>query len=136
MPPTPRSPSSAARVVFAGIVASTLIITAGALTMSLALGTATTAAGLPDGAALVAGSVAFVAGIQQRNRLGQAGNRSAEDWWGENSGRVLLVWGLFELTAVAGAAVVFATGHLTAFVALAVLGLAGLFTLPPGRAPG
>ncbi len=104
--------------------------------MSLALGTATIAAGLPDGAALVAGSVAFVAGIQQRNRLGQAGNRSAEDWWGENSGRVLLVWGLFELTAVAGAAVVFATGHLTAFVALAVLGLAGLFTLPPGRAPG
>ena len=137
MPTVPRSHFSAARIVYAGIVASTLIITGGALTMSLTLGTATTAAGLPDGAALIFGSATFVAGFRQRARLSQpVGGGSAEAWWGENTGRVLLIWGLMELTAVAGAVVAFATGHLTAFVALAVLGLAGLGTLSPGQVGG
>ena len=137
MPPAPRSPSSAARVVYAGIIASTLIISVGALIVSLALGTATTAAGLPDWVALISGSAAFVIGFQQRKRLSRPhGADSAEEWWGENGGRALLIWGLLELTAVAGAAVVFATGHLTAFVGLAVLGLAGLGTLSPGRVQG
>ena len=137
MPPAPRSPSAAARVVYAGIVASTLIITGGALTTSLTLGTATTAAGLFDWVALISGSAAFVTGFQPRKRLTlPGGGRTAEEWWGDNGGRVLLVWGLLELTAVAGAVVVFATGHLTAFVALAVLGLAGLGTLSPGRVHG
>ena len=105
--------------------------------MSLALGTATTAAGLPDWVALSSGSVAFVTGFQLRKRLSRPRSvGSAEEWWGENGGRALLIWGLLELTAVAGATVVFATGHLTAFVALAVLGLAGLGTLSPGRVQG
>lgn len=137
MAPGPRPASSAARVVYAGIVASTLIISLGALATSFTLGTATTAAGLFDAVALLAGSAAFVAGFQQRRRLTRAGaGRSAEEWWGENAGRVLLMWGLLELTAVTGAVVVFATGHLTAFVALAVLALAGLGTLSPGRVTG
>ncbi len=137
MAPGPRSPSSAARVVYAGIVASTLIISGGALATSVALGTATTAAGLFDWLALLSGSAAFITGFQQRKRLTRAGGgRSAEEWWGDNSGRVLLIWGLLELTAVVGAAVVFATGHLTAFAALAALALAGLGTMSPARVRG
>ena len=133
----PRTASSAARVVYAGIVASTLIISVGALATSFTLGTATTAASLFDAIALLGGAAAFLAGFRQRKRLTRAGGgRSAEEWWGENAGRVLLIWGLLELTAVAGAVVVFATGHLTAFVALAVLALAGLGTLSPGRVRG
>jgi hypothetical protein len=132
--PAPRSPSSAARIVYAGIVASTSIITVGALTTSLVLGTATAAAGLPDGLALVAGAAAFLAGIRSRKRLRPSGSGDTGDqWWNENGGRVLLIWGLMELTAVTGAVVVFATGHLTAFAALAVLGLAGLASLSPRR---
>lgn len=134
MAPAPRSPSSAARIVFIGIVASTSIITIGALTTSLVLGTATAAAGLPDGVALVAGAGAFVAGIQQRKRLRPSGSgESIDQWWNVNGGRLVLIWGLMELTAVSGAVVVFATGHLTAFAALTVLGLAGLASLSPRR---
>ena len=137
MPSAPRSHTSAARIVYAGIVASTLIIIVGALTLSLTLGNATAAAGLADGVALVFGAATFSWGFRLRARLRQPTAReSVDDWWNANTGRVLLMWGLMELTAIAGAVVTFATGHLTAFVALAVLGLAGLGTLAPGRVAG
>ena len=136
VPSAPRSASSAARVVYLGIVASTLIISIGGLTLSLTLGTATSAAGLLDWLALGVGAVAFLTGFSRRNKLSRLREGgSAEEWWIENAGKVLLIWGLLELTAVAGAVVVFASGHLTAFAALAALSLAGLGTLSPGRMP-
>jgi hypothetical protein len=134
VPSAPRSASSAARVVYVGIVASTLIICIGGLTLSLTLGTATSAAGLLDWLALGSGAVAFLTAFRQRSKLSRLGEGgSAAEWWSDNAGKVLLIWGLLELTAIAGAVVVFATGHLTAFAALAALSLAGLGTLSPGR---
>jgi hypothetical protein len=124
-------------VLYAGIVASTLIISAGALAMSITLGTATPVTGWPDWVALVVGSGSFVAGMQRRKGLSRRGaGQTADQWWGENAGGVLTIWGLLELAAIAGALVVFATGHLTVFVALAVLALAALLTLTPGRVAG
>jgi hypothetical protein len=137
VPPATRSPSSAARVLYAGVIASTLIISVGALATSITLGTATPVTGWPDWVALVVGSGSFVAGMQRRKGLNRpAGGQTADQWWGENAGRVLTIWGLLEFAAIAGALVVFATGHLTVFVALAVLALAALLTLTPGRVAG
>ena len=134
MPPAERAPSSSARVVYAGIVASTLIVTIGALVVSMSLKSASGSMGAPDAVVFLLGLGVFVAGTKIRQRLGERrGGRSREEWWAANAGRVLLLWGLMELAAMAGAALLFATGHLPVFVMLALAALAGLATSSPGR---
>ena len=134
MPQAQRAPSSSARVVYAGIVASTLIVSLGALVVSMSLDSASGRLGPPDAAAFLLGLGVFVAGMRIRQRLGERrGGQSREEWWTAHAGRVLLLWGLMELAAMAGAALLFATGHLPVFVVLALAALAGLATSSPGR---
>ncbi len=134
MPQAKRAPSSSARVVYAGIVASTLIVSLGALVVSMSLKSLTTRIGLGDLAALLVGFGAFAAVVRRLQRLGgRRTGQSRESWWGENAGRMVLVWGLWELGALAGAALVFATGHYPIFTVLALAALAGLATSSPGR---
>jgi len=134
VPPAERASSSSARVVYAGIVASTLIVTIGALVVSMSLKSASGSLGAPDAVVFLLGLGVFVAGTKIRQRLGERrGGRSREEWWTANAGRVLLLWGLMELAAMAGAALLFATDHLPVFVVLALAALAGLATSSPGR---
>ena len=136
MPQAERAPSSSARVVYAGIVASTLIVSLGALVVSMSLKSFSTGIGLGDLAALLVGFGAFGAVVRRLQRLGgRRTGQSRDEWWGENAGRVLLVWGLWELGAMAGAALLFATGHYPIFTVLALAALAGLATSSPGRFP-
>ncbi|HEU5217981.1 MAG TPA: hypothetical protein VFU23_04940 [Gemmatimonadales bacterium] len=134
MPAEARSSTSAARVVYAGIVASTLISTGGALATSLTLGTASTMVDLSDWLGLAAGLGAIGAGFRQRRVLtGAAAPGPLETWWSEHAGRVLLMWGLLELGGLFGAVLLFATGHLPAYAVLTALALVGIVLTPPGR---
>ncbi len=134
MSSAPRPPFSAARIVYAGIVASTSIITLGALTTTFALGTATTAVGVPDAVALVAGAAAFIAGIGRGRAVGRPrSDQLTDQWWHEQAGAMLVAWGLMELTAIIGAITTFTTGRLTGFAALAAVGLTGLVAFYPRR---
>lgn len=134
MPQAERTPSSSARVVYAGIVASTLIVTIGALVVSMSLKSASGSLGAPDAVAFLLGLGVILAGTKIRLRLGESKRgQSREEWWTAHAGRVLLLWGLMELTAMAGAVLLFATGHLLVFVVLALAALAGLATSSPGR---
>ena len=134
MPQAGRAPSSSARVVYAGIVASTLIVTLGALVVSTSLKSASGSLGAPDAVAFLLGLGVFLAGTKIRQRLGERrGGQSREEWWTAHAGRVLLLWGLMETAAMAGAVLLFATGHLSVFVVLSLAALAGLATSSPGR---
>jgi len=134
VPQAGRAPSSSARVVYAGIVASPLIVTVGALVVSMSLNSASGKLGAPDAVAFLLGLAVFVVGMRIRQRLGERrGGQTREEWWAANAGRVLLLWGLLELGAMAGAVLLFATGHLPVFAVLALAALAGLMASSPGR---
>ena len=123
-------------MVYIGIVASTLIITIGAFVVRMSLKSLSTGIGVGDLAALLVGFGAFGAVVRHMQRLGgRRPGESREDWWGENAGRMVLVWGLWELGAMAGAVLLFATGHYPFFTVLALAALAGLATSSPGRFP-
>lgn len=137
MPPAQRAPSSAARVVYAGIFASTIIINLGALVVSLSLRASVTAVSAPDLVVLLAGLGALLAGIRLRHRLGgRRSGQTREEWWGENAGRALMLWGLLELCALPGAVLMFATGHVTIFAGLTAMAVASLAMCAPGRLTG
>ena len=88
----------------------------------------------PDAVAFLLGLAVFVVGMRIRQRLGERrGGQTREEWWAANAGRVLLLWGLLELGAMAGAVLLFATGHLPVFAVLALAALAGLMASSPGR---
>lgn len=132
-----RAPFSAARVVYAGIFASTIIVSAGALVVKGTLGTLGWSMDLLDYVAIVAGSTAVVLANRLRQAIGgRRSGQSADDWWGENAGKALLVWAILELAALVGAIVLFATGHVTVFTVLVTLVLAGLVLTSPGRLSG
>ena len=134
MPPAARSPSSAARVVYAGILASTLIVSSGALVVSLSLGSMTAALAPLDAVVFLVGMGALLAAFRQRQRLGgSTRGETVESWWGENGGKALLVWGLLELGALIGAMLIFATGRFPIYAVLATVALSGLVVSSPGR---
>lgn len=121
-------------MVYAGIVASTTIITLGAFITSRTLGAMTGDIGRLDALVFLAGLGALGAGFRRRARLvNHDAGRVPELWWGENAGRVLVVWVLMELGGVIGAVLLFATGRAPVSAILAVLALAGLALSSPGR---
>lgn len=129
-----RAPSSAARVVYAGIFASTIIVSAGALVVRGTLGPLGWSMHLLDYVAIVAGSTALALAGRRRQAIG--GRRSGQtddDWWDANAGKAMLVWAVLEGAALAGAIVLFATGHVTVFAVLVTLVLSGLVLTSPGR---
>lgn len=129
-----RAPSSAARVVYAGIFTSTIIVSAGALVVRGTLGPLGWSMDLLDYVAIVAGSTALALAGRLRQAIGgRRSGQEADDWWGENAGKALLVWAVLEGAALAGAIVLFATGHVTVLAVLVPLVLAGLVLTSPGR---
>jgi hypothetical protein len=130
----PRSPASAARIVYIGLLASTIIISGGALAVSLSLGTVTSGTGSIDWIALVVGLGILGIVLQRRQRLeAQSAGGWADAWWQANSGAALVLWALLEFTSTIGSVVLFATGHIVVFVVLVFLALSGLLLLSPGR---
>lgn len=124
-------------MVYAGIMASTTIVTLGAFVVSKSLGSMSYSVAVPDSAVFVVGLGVLIAGLRQRRRLdGPLRGGTAEQWWVENAGRALLLWGLLELGALIGAGLLFATGHLPVYAVLAGLALAGLVLSSPGRLAG
>lgn len=137
MPSGPRPPSSAARAIFAGIIASTTIVTSGAFVVSLSLHTTSRAVGPLDGVALFLGLVIlWVVRMRWSGLPARRADESADGWWRENAGAALLLWALLELAAMLGAVTLFATGHLIVFAVLAMLVLTGFVVLTPGRLSG
>lgn len=129
-----RAPSSAARVVYAGIFTSTIIVSAGALVVRGTLGPLGWSMDLLDYLAIVAGSTALVFAGRLRQAIGcRRSGQQAEAWWGENAGKALLLWAVLEGAALAGAIVVFATGHVAVYTVLVTFVLAGLVLTSPGR---
>ncbi len=124
-------------MVYAGIMASTIIVTLGAFVVSKSLGSMTYAVAAFDSVVFVVGLGVLIAGLRQRRRLdGQRRAGANEQWWVENAARTLVLWGLLELGALIGAGLLFATGHLPVYAVLAGVALAGLALSSPGRLAG
>lgn len=133
MPAAPRSPASAATAVYTGIVASTVIISAGAVVVSQSLGTGGNGFGIADAVALFLGLGVLAFLIVRRAALPPNGSGAADAWWQANMGACVVLWSLGELPAVIGATLLFAGGHTPAAAVLIGLGIATLVLLTPGR---
>jgi hypothetical protein len=132
-----RAPFSAARVVYAGLFTSTIIVSVGALVVKATLAPLSGAMDLIDYVGIVIGNAALVFAYRLRQGIAaRSGGQSTDEWWGENAGKALLVWGVLEAAALSGAIVLFLTGHVTVFAIVAVLALAGLVLTSPGRLSG
>ena len=125
----------AARTIYAGILSSTAIISIGAYAVRRSLGIVP-GAGPLDFVALFAGVGAILLVLAIRARLPARSGASDDDWWKANAGRAVTVWALLEAPAILGAVILFATGRLLAFTALAAFALVGLATLTPARLSG
>jgi hypothetical protein len=131
VPPAPRTPASAAGIVYIGIVASTIIVSVGAAVVSASLHTTNTSFGALDGLALLAGLGGLGAVLRLRGALPESTGGDA--WWRANAGACLVLWALLELVALIGSTLLFITGHVVVFAVLVLAAMGGLVTLSPGR---
>ncbi len=122
--------------MYAGIFASTIIVTVGALVVRKSLGSMSYGVGRFDWMVFVAGLGALIFAYRQRQRFGDGHSHQAEQWWGDHSGQALLVWGLLEVGALIGAVLLFSTGRFPVYAVLAGLALAGLVLTSPSRLAG
>lgn len=133
MPAAPRSPASAATAVYIGIVASTVIISAGAIVVSQSLHTGGTGFSLVDAIGLFVGLGPLAFAGFRRATLPPRGSQTADAWWQTNMGTCLVLWSVGEMPAVIGAILLFLGGHTAAGGILIALALAALTLLSPGR---
>jgi hypothetical protein len=123
-----------ARTLHAFLVASTLIVIAGALVVTRTTGTLGTGFGLLDGIAVMMGLSALAISSLVRQRLpGRPTGPGEDDWWRENLGRALVVWGLLELTGAVGAVTLIVTRQLPGYGLLGVLSIGLLLQTRPAR---
>jgi len=120
------------RTFHAFIVASTTIIILGAFVVTRTTGPVVFGFGGLDAVALVMGVSGLMITSLVRQRLPPSPEDS-EKWWQVNLGRVILIWGFYEVPAVIGAITLMATRHAPAFLVLGAVGLGGLVLTRPGR---
>lgn len=134
MPGQAPAPATAARTVYAFLIASTIIVASGALIARRSLRGLSTGFGPLDAAGLACGVSALVIVALLASRLPRRpAGQTVDDWWRAHTGRAVLLWSLLELPAMIGAVTLFATGHLVAYLLLAVLALGGLAVTGPAR---
>jgi hypothetical protein len=125
------------RAFHAFIVASTLIVIAGALVVTRTTGSVGVGFGTLDAVALLMGGSTLAITFLVRQRLpGRGPGQSGEDWWRQHLGRAVLIWAFLEMPAVVGAVTLMATRHVPVFALLGIVALAGLLSSGPGRLGG
>jgi len=137
MPSPPVPPVRSARTIHAFLIASTLIVSIGALVASRSTGALRGEAATIDYVGAGIGlAAALLLGALRRRLPARSAEQNADDWWRLQIGRAVLLWGLLELLAVLGAAALLFTGHAIGFAVLALLALGGLLVLSPARLAG
>ena len=135
MPPRPApSARSTARTLHSFLIASTLIVSAGAGVAARSTGRLQSGFAPIDwaGVLLALAALPFYAAL--RGRLPARRETETPDaWWQTHLGRAVLLWTLLELAAMLGAAALLATGYAAGFAVLAVIALGGLLTCSPAR---
>jgi hypothetical protein len=135
MPPRPPpSARSTARTLHSFLIASTLIVSAGAAVAARSTGHLRTGFSLIDWAGVLLALAALPLFIALRGRLPvRPAAETPDAWWQAHLGRAVLLWSLLELAAILGAAALLATGSSVGFAVLAVVALGGLLTCSPAR---
>lgn len=135
MPPRPApSARSTARTLHSFLIASTLIVSAGAAVAARSTGQLRTGLSPIDWPGVLLALAALPLYLALRRRLPARRAAEAPDaWWQAYLGRAVLLWALLELAAMVGAVTLLATGSSVGFAALAVLAFGGLLTCSPAR---
>ena len=130
-------PAASARTLHAFLIASTLIVSVGALVAVRSAGpTASGVVPLELAALLIGLSLLTMVYLLRTRILPRASAESEDEWWRAHLGKALLLWSLLEFSALVGALTLFLTRHVLGFSLLALLALAGLFLVAPARLTG
>jgi hypothetical protein len=134
MAAAPRSFASSARTIHAFLIASTLIVSTGAFVTIRSTGRFVTGMTPLELVALLVGASVLLLIYLLRSRLPTRGaGQSTDAWWRLNLGKAVLLWALFEFSALLGAVTLFATRALLGFGILTFVALGGLVLLSPAR---
>lgn len=133
----PSPAGSTARTIHSFLIASTLIVSIGALVATRSTGPLRSDLGAIDVLAVLVGACALLCFYLLRSRLPErSSGQSPDEWWRLHLGQAVLLWGLLEFSALLGAAALLATRQPIGFGVLALLAVAGLFRLAPARLAG
>lgn len=83
-------------------------------------------------ALVVGASAAVLASLVYKRLDPPAPGQRLDQWWSSQLGRAILLWSLFEMTAVVGGITLLVTRDYFVYAALGAVALAGLVRFRPG----
>ncbi|MGQ0702821.1 MAG: hypothetical protein ACT4PM_06780 [Gemmatimonadales bacterium] len=92
---------------------------------------ATGPGGLAWAALIVGVSAVVLASLVYKRLDPPAPGRRLDEWWGEQLGRAILIWSLFEMPAIIGAVTLLTTRDYVIYGALGGIALVGLIRFRP-----